>query len=761
MVYQKPPPGPLLSPDHKVLGGAHQQSAGGAGAHSYLWVGIVIHVDTETMVCSVRLETGNGERHDVPIPAAGGGGPRSWAGCIIEPGSKVLLGWKKYDHRAFVPYIVQVLTVGIYSAREYEPFSTIDPADVETALTLHPELAFDPHVNLTPLRLKARKAYPGDFLASAREGADIILDRDSYLTNRAGNEFRLRDSDQTAILQTVNEFVNNSAGYYRRGLIKRNAFNLLPDLFISGQPVPGQVDDQDLSAFLSANTVEVKDVTSTGGDTIPVTTVSKVSNGSPAYNNLLGFGLINVDGTTTFPNDPTDPLYPFVVTPDGQRISYIVHGEKDFSFSQTDQCYVEDRIELRHTHDGIMAVTEEGDGVQIDPVQPVFIEDVKGTIVGNDAYTNAGRALYKQILTMRVFDSPDDGAPSSGPKFEPVNVITSQTEADTKALARLFRIQSPTNSNQFVFGVTKEGRLFVHIPKTQTGTTQDKGKSADINIVGLVKAILGSDENTRTSLDFTTQGGVKLDIGAFKNEDPNDAEIIAADITLHGKIRINYVGQQGRENIIQGSDFRSMTGSALDVIGGNNVRSVGGSEAVEAMSVTHNAGFGGYKIKTAGDFNQSVLGKTSELYAQPRISTFALADTKTMLAGIDSQTVLVGGIARTVAAGTGITDTVGAGNYAVSVGTGNYAASVGVGSLAATVGAGAIAFTAGAGSATLTGSVSVAMVSATIAMVTAPLVKLGLTVVGFAVAGIPGPPGPHIDYITGLPILGVPTVTLG
>jgi hypothetical protein len=745
-----------LTSDPKFIGGARAQSQDTDFAHSLLWMGRILHVDSETMVCSIQLESGTGERFDVPIPAPGGCGPRSWSGNLPERHSKVVIGWRRYSNRAFAPYIVQFVTVGVYPSREFEPFSTVDPSDAEEVRRTLPELANDPHINLDVIRLKSRKGYAGDWIASSSSGADSLMDRNIHMMNRAGNEYLLRDSDQTAILQTINEFTSNSAGYYRRGLIRRNSFNFLPDLAISGfNPITDDFDVKIENKFIT-NTDE------SGTDLRSM--VTKIDIGSPAYQKLLEFGLINQDGTPieAVGIDPDNLLYPFSILPDGQRTSHIVMGESDLSFTDTDQCYVEDRMELRHTHDGVMAVTEDGDGVQIDLIPPLYIEDVHGTVVGNDAYTESGRALYKKILTMRVFDDPDQGSNSPAPIFEPVDIITSQIEADTKALARLFRIQSPTSSNQFAFGITKEGRVFLHVPKSQSTTPQDKGKSIDANILGLIKAIIGIDENTQTSLDIRTLGGVKLDIGSFQDRsNSDDPQSVSVDLILRGKIKTTYAGTHGRETTIGGSDYTGVSGSKIDIIGGNIVRSVGGLEAVEAFSITHNIGFGGYKHKVAGDANRTTLGKTTELYGQLRQSTFALNDTKLMLAGVDSTTVLAGGIARTVVAGTGIADTVTAGNIAMTAAAGNIAATVGTGNFAATVGAGNLSLMASAGTATMLGGASATMASSGVANIAAPVTKIGLISIGFAVAGAPGPPSIARDYVTGLPLLGIPTISIG
>lgn len=48
-----------------------------------------------------------------------------------------------------------------------------------------------------------------------------------------------------------------------------------------------------------------------------------------------------------------------------------------------------------------------------------------------------------------------------------------------------------------------------------------------------------------------------------------------------------------------------------------------------------------------------------------------------------------------------------------------------------------------------------------VAVIMAPVTKIGMSVVGNVVAGIPGPPVPARDYITGLPLMSIPTVFIG
>ncbi len=721
-------PGVPMTPDPRSVGGFREQTTAARDAKAYLGAARIVHVDTETMVCSLRLDSGFGEFHDVPIPAPGGGGPRSWSGSVPERGTKVIIGWKReaQGNRAFKPYIVEFMTAGIYLARDYEPFSTVDPADAQTALNTIPAIADDPGVNLDIVRLKNRKVYAGDYVASSSSGADALLDRDALLTNRAGNEFRIRDADQTAVLQVLNEFTSNAAGYYRRGLIKRNAYSFLPDLFPADEN--GKVPD----------------------------TISK---DSPAYPLLLQFGLITEDGKKNFPDNPDEPFYPHVVTPDGQHIAYVVHGEHDLDFANTSLAYVEDRKELRHLSDGVMAVTEEGDGFQIDPPYPVFIEDAMGTVVGNDFHSDGGRPLYKRPLKMSVFKNLEQGAPSDAPVFEAVDTIQDLSIMDDIGLARLFRVVSPNGSNQFAFGVSKEGRVFVHVPKSRVGTPDMKGKSIDLNVQGLIKAIIGSDSNSRgTSMDLRLTGGLNLDIG--RNEAGNSIEV-----TLHGGILQRITNNPASnapafQQQVGGSSMRTISATDMAIVGGNMVEEVGGDKSTVATSVLTNAGQGGYKVTSAGDWGMTILGKTQHQYAQMMQSTWALGKQQMILAGVDTKTHLAGAVSHTLVAGA-MSTTVVTGAYSVTAAAGSMSLTVGAGTLSATVGAGSLSLTCGGGPVSITSGLINSITAATMNQLTAPFNKIGASVAGFCMAGIPGPPGPMIDYLLGIPHLGVPTIIIG
>ena len=714
---------PVISPilDNRFIGGWREQTTEARDAKAYLWSGTIVHVDTSGMVCSIRLNSGHGEYHDIPIPGAGSG-PRSWSGNIPTTGTRVLIGWYKFGLRAYKPYIVEYLTSSVLMSRDFEPFASMDQAEAQNILSQYPEMADDLGINFSVIRLKSRAAYAGDWLASSSGGAEAILDRDVYFVNRAGNEFRLRDSDQTSVLQTINEYTCNAAGYYRRGIIRRDAFSFLPDLY------PANEDGSIPTVITSDN---------------------------PAYQILLSFGLINEDGTKTFPD--TNPFYPNVVTADGQHAAYIVHGESDQNFSQTQYAYTEDRRDIQHISDGVQQVTE-GDGFQVDSPGPVYIEDVQGTVVGNDFQSEAGRLLYKRILGMRIFDSINQTTLPSGPKLEAIDTIQDLGIIDDIALAKLLRIQSPNNSNQYSFGISKEGKVCLFIPKTKAGTSEMKGKSIEAGIAGLIKAVIGGDENSgNLSLDLRMLGGANIEIGRM-----NDGNSI--NLKLHGKIRREHTGNDAGgltlEEVYGGSTLTSRSASHMDVTGGNYILSVGAEAATAATSISQNAGSGGSKNVCAGDLSVTVLGKTQSQYGQLMTTTWALGQTGLILAGVDNKTILAGSQSNNVLSGN-MSNTVTAGNMSATVAAGSLNMNVAAGSMSATVGSGSLALTTAAGATSITSSLSNNFTAGTMNSLLSPINQIGITTIGCCVAGVPGPIAPSIDYITGQPILGISTILVG
>lgn len=734
----KPGPDPSRYP-----GGYAEQGTDNSDNRKFLWVGFIIYVDYETMVCSIKFETGNSVEHDVPIPAMGGAGPRSWSGSMPERGAKVICGWRKFGDRFEKPHIVAYLSPGTYAARNYEPFSTMDPTEAEAVLEESPELINDPTVFWDVVRLKARKIYPGEFIASSTNGSDLILDTDVILSNRSTNEFRLRDSDQTAVLSVLNEYTSNAAGTYQRGLIKRNAFAFLQDLYQLDGPTSTQ-------PYIINDKAEYN---------------QKIPKESPAYDILRSFGLIDESGAKRFEEEfDSNGNYrewPYVVLPDGIRTSFITADRNGSSFDSTPFGYTEDRKEIRHISKGILSVSEDVDGFTIDTEKELYIEDVHGTVVGND-FTASELKNYRKILSMRVFPDKDSGTLSVSPTLEPINTLDPQrySAIDDVALARLYRLKSPTTNNEYAFGISKQGKVFLHVPAALRGLPDEIGGSVDANIMGLVKSIIGRDPQTGLSADIRLKGGLNFEIGSSSTGN-------SATVTYSAPVRNRYLGSNPKTraptvyNEVAGDSTTMASGAILSQSNANNTIISGGTATVSGAAVALRAGSSGLRVQSEGDASITVLGATSEIYTKKVSTTYTVGHDKSIPAGADNTSVIAGSISRSVTTGS-ISDSVGAGNFSASADTGNMSFSVNVGNFSATVGSGSLSLTASGGPASISGTASVSVSSPASVSITAPLISLGAAVSGLAaMGGIPGPGTPHLDYLTGIPIIGNPKITMG
>lgn len=726
-----------IAVDPSAIGGNRTNFSGSDKSKSYIWVGRIAHVDVEQMKCSIRLDSGTGELHGISITAPGGAGPSSYSGSIPEIGTRVLIGWAKLGLQKYKAIILGYLSSSVILGRDHATFSSIDPGEAAFAREVAPELEDDPEQPLSPRTLRNRKAYPGDFIASSSAGSDVLVDRDITLTNRSGVEISLRDSDQTIVSNSINTYSVTSAGVLINGIIKRNAFNFLPDVY-------------PLETFLVPKPY---DISPDQYRTIAI------PEDTPAFRALFEQRLINENGLPNFRNE----FFKYITESDGVRASYVYSYPLDNTATYDDHpdlAYTENRLELRHTTDGIMSVTAETDGFNVEYNKNNYIEDVCGTVVGNDPYTDHGRKFYKRILGGRIFNGPNDKSLAPGLTYTDLNADPLKPQLlDTVALAKLFKIQSPTSSNEYSFAVTKEGRVFLNIPRSNTGTPEEVGRSLDANISGLVKAVIGADPNyNSTSIDVATKGGVNLDLGA-------DSSGYSINLILRGRIKKVYTSEGDGsvpvvDDQINGSASRTVTGTAFESVSASKSTYVGGTQNVTAFGKLNNVGPGGYTNQVAGDFTNNIVGSEAITVAADSKHTYLIGQTILIPLGLHNSTALAGGFSRTVVSGSGISETVTAGAYTAKVVTGTYMASVASGSMALSIAAGPLSLASTSGPVSIAGLTNT-ITGSTSNVFTAPTTKIGSITTGVAVAGVPGPGGPHLDYITGLPILGIPTIAIG
>jgi len=708
----------------------------------FITSGFITYIDNETMKCSVRMDDNN-EYIGVPIYMSGAG-PRSQFTLMPELGSKVLVGWKQSGRRLVEPVILGYVNTGIYQSKDFKPFSVGSPEEIKNILNEFPDLGDIGALNLGVTRLKSKKVNSGDVLALSSKGSDLTLDKNFYLSSRDGQE--IFTTDDSVIHRIKNTFVSGSHGYERKGIIKRSGFNLPPDLIMSGQETDGEINGKDIEDYINENI-----------DGNGEFNVKKIDINSPAFRKLSQFGLVDTEGNVLIDYDKEHKSYPYVTTPSGNRVSYVHNMFPDSEYDDTKEMYVENRLELFHTDDGSLKVNEETDGFQIDhPLQRVFITDVVGTVVGNDAYSKQGRQLYKKILSASLFTDPSGWvSPDKKPALEPIDMIHHKSWCDSTALAKYFSIKAPEDSsNEYVFGVTKEGRVFLHVPKSKTGNVDQIGKSVDMTVSGLINAVIGSDTDGK-SLRMKTSGGMELDIGTFKDDENKN---ISLDVKLRGRVNLAYLGAEAVETTYGGDNVNSVAGRSANIVGGDSINITSARHVIQAERIENNASSMASMI--GGSTHLTVLGNANQYYGMQKSTTLALGRSEKMLTGTDSQIILAGAKSLNMISGS-FSENIAAGSKTVNVGTGNFSATVGAGNLSMTVGAGSLSLSTGGGSSSIQSAIMTNVTSGAVTNITSPLVRIGMVGSFGSVSGIPGPPGPHIDYVTGVPIMGMSTILVG
>jgi hypothetical protein len=416
------------------------------------------------------------------------------------------------------------------------------------------------------------------------------------------------------------------------------------------------------------------------------------------------------------------------------------------------EAFVEYRIEVDHTSDLSQQVREEIDGFGIGQ-RNQYIEHVLGTTVGNDVTASDGMRVYARPTKPKIFDDFSSGYAAGTFTMEEVpRSPLDDLEVYTTAGAYLLAVHPPhvVSADYFACSVSKQGKVFLNIPGSSVerypdGTTN---VSAEVNMLGALKAYIGAATPSNTSINLTCEGGITANIGS--NSDGR-----AIDVTYHSSVQSYYTGTPDvdfaalTENV-QGMKQTFCSGISTENVGGQKTTTVNGGYQVFADRLNLSLN-GGFSINSQ-QWNATIAGMSQFNYAAVVLEN--------IVAGGKLTTILAGGLIQTIAAGAMVTtvgggamvNTVGAA-YTLSTGAainqsagGAFSASAGG---AVSISAGAAVSIAAAAATTITAGVAVSLVGAQV-LLGGPAAVLGIA------RGTPMmPPGaPSLDWITGLPLQG-------
>ena len=703
--------------------------------YANLKVGIITRVDELNLKADVKVITGSENRYEIDLtqPLAG---PRSFLGGIPEVGSVVLIGYRRRNKQIYDAVIIGYLPLGNKVGLRFDPFAPIPPGEVDAGDEDDVTKLFGPTI-----RYKRITGHSGDIVGMSSDGSELQLSRDVRFINRGGDFIELRDVDRTLVTQALHRVDSDSAAYLFSGAVRRGAMNL-----------PLEIFQKDKNGNFT-NVVRGQDTRYFGRDDLAAAGVAPSTLIDP----------------TTFKaldriNDETE--FPSLTYSNGRQVFY-ASGNPATNFEDPTtggslRTFTERRLEIRHDTDLEQEVLEEIDGFSIDRPR-AYIEQVFGTVVGNDPFSTQGQRQYGKVLKPKIFEAFDQTAAPSGFSLDECLRPPSTTvdEATTMAAAYLFRIAQPNSAsrNPFAVSVSKQGKLFVNIPGSSNENYSSKNVSVEAKLEGCLKAYIGANTPEKYSIHLVCEGGIFLDIGSSAS-----GECITTN--FRGAIKnifrggSNSVDDVAHSIDVQGNAETHVSGTDIQVVKGSYQKTVDGSHTVKASTVNLH-GLNGMNVN-AGGWNSTVSGKTQNYYALLYQETVALGGKLcTILAGGHVENILAGAKTTTVAAGA-VSVNCAAGAYSITVGTGSISVTTGAGAVTLSTAAGAVSISAGLGAIAITAGLAMNLTASTVISLTAPRVMLGGPTALLGVSrGTPllPPNSPSLDWVTGLPLQGSLMVT--
>lgn len=512
------------------------------------------------------------------------------------------------------------------------------------------------------VRFKLQHFNPGNFIASSAQGSDLVLDEGVWLSSRRGNEIWLRDSDQALVTRSAAAFGAQGGVRTYSGPIQRDATFLPTQMFSDGiywdtpqqiNPATGDPYTQDELAalsglaelgasddteqnrwpvgFLTPALVFQRDPGDSSSDFEDVEGAEEFGSSLDPFTFLRwgsfitsqGYAKEGVEGGAVYGGKV---MYRVGIDPlegEASRVQNAVvsNDEGDFTDALT-----EHRVEITHVWDGTLPVTEQTDGFDADRLpdeaaedrnplsaarnQP-FVEHVLGSVVGNDAFSEAGRATYGLPLAPQVFDA--DG--NANPTMVPGLGLDVRDHAAT-----LLRVNPPFSdaAGPTFFSLTKDGRLKAFVggdPRARYSAEVLLSRGLRLEVGGEFSfstpgglALSGQPGRDGWGVNVTSDGGAVRVFGGGRAQegsqavrtDPNADEGLLPSLLLEGRETVRV--QAGQNAVISAPRVRVENASEVGV------------NALTAVNVQSGDGVN----ITSKTYNRTTNGKSTETFSGPK-----------------------------------------------------------------------------------------------------------------------------------------------
>lgn len=519
----------------------------GGGLDALFKVCSVQRVDPKKMVVDLITLTGG----VVPYPNVsltfGSAGARSFCGVLPQVNDNCVVGFApKESGRTRQPYIVGWLIPGTAVGYDWVPEQPASPLEQPGTKGMEDRL----EGLFTRRRHKLHNFAPGNGLMSSAQGADLVLDESATLVNRRGNELVLRDQDQALVVRSLQQFHAGAGFRVYGGMVQRDATFLPTQMFggeydwasysqvdEAGVPLPFyELGEGDNSGYLTPATIFQRNP-ETGEPLHP----QIVAGALDPFSFLQQGSFITPDG------DPYDDLVQSDAVYGGKSIFRVCRDAGTANTSRPNAvlgdvpALTEYRIEVAHTSDGTLPVTDQTDGLDVDRFPGAsssaegnsdnlseaapFVEFVLGTAVGNDPY--GSRSQYGQPLVAQIYN---DGV------YDP-KIVSGRDAPEADQLAVLMRVTNPVGEGTAFWGITKGGALKSYFPGQGSETAQEHYQTG--------KTVHCGSTDSGASYSVEASGCVSLtNSGQGRGSDNIGAEMVAENggLNLYGGAAINKQG---------------------------------------------------------------------------------------------------------------------------------------------------------------------------------------------------------------------------
>jgi hypothetical protein len=486
----------------------------------------VMLVDYEELFVTLRVQVGASDNFlRLPVPITFPGmGMRHFLGAMPEVGDWAVVGWiPQESSRAEgtrIPMILTWFPAGVWPARDWAVTQGFSPDEFDQGLERNADVVAGVHQRF---RRKLRHMQPGNIVASSSQGSDLVLDEGVVITNRRGNEIRLRDQDQALITRSLQHFHAGAGTRTYSGMVQRDAQLLQTQMVSDGlvwdggnqsvyeEPIP----DTDLEAdpvlkrgFLAPTARVLRKKLNEDG-TLSRAVLPLNADLDP-YQFLQRGGFIDSKGNVVDARHRPDAVY------GGKPMFRVAAQSSSNAVLESDRdTLTEYRVEVTHTSKGRLPVTEQTDMFDADRLPPgvpgheqssgyppnaPFIEWVMGSVVGNDPFSRIGRPQYGLPLVLTVFDGD-----KPNPRVATAKLVTNQETGESPTpiqehAATLFRVRPPLDANipETFWSVNKKAQL-----RAAVGGPANEN-SVEVALAGGLKLSVGGE------LGFLFNNGVRL-----------------------------------------------------------------------------------------------------------------------------------------------------------------------------------------------------------------------------------------------------------